>query len=79
MDIPWQASEGWLPLIRRLSPPRLLSAPRSPDHQLVAAHTVLVASGLKAAAAAEGHRWFVAGFESNDTLHADNPPYWHIS
>ncbi|MEU2432333.1 hypothetical protein ABZ611_23020 [Streptomyces sp. NPDC007861] len=52
---------------------------RSQTHQLVAAHTILVASGLKAAAAAKGHRWFVAGFETNNTLHADNPPHWHIS
>ncbi|MEV7992579.1 hypothetical protein AB0O67_11785 [Streptomyces sp. NPDC086077] len=52
---------------------------KSQIHQLVAAHTILVASGLKAAAAAKGHRWFVAGFETNNTLHADNPPHWHIS
>ena len=52
---------------------------RSQLHQLVAAHRILVAAGLKATAAAKGHRWFVAGFETNNTLHADNPPHWHIS
>ncbi|WP_049574850.1 hypothetical protein [Streptomyces sp. SBT349] len=52
---------------------------RSQTHQLVAAHRVLVESGLKATAAAKGHRWFVAGFETNNTLHADNPPHWHIT
>ncbi|GAA2120473.1 hypothetical protein [Streptomyces synnematoformans] len=52
---------------------------RSQLHQLVAAHRILVDSGLKATAAGKGHRWFVAGFETNNTLHADNPPHWHIS
>jgi hypothetical protein len=52
---------------------------RSQLHQLVAAHTVLRAAGLVDTAAAKGHRWFVAGFETNNTLHADNPPHWHIS
>ncbi|MGX1249571.1 hypothetical protein RKD48_002082 [Streptomyces ambofaciens] len=52
---------------------------RSQTHQLVAAHTIMVASGLKRAAAEKGHRWFLAGFETNNTLHADNPPHWYIS
>jgi hypothetical protein len=52
---------------------------RSQLHQLVAAHTVLRAAGLVDTAAAKGHRWFVAGFETNNTLHNDNPPHWHIS
>jgi hypothetical protein len=42
-------------------------------------HTILNASGLKAAAAAKGHRWFLQGFETNNTLHADNPPHWNLS
>ncbi|WP_114560756.1 hypothetical protein [Desertihabitans aurantiacus] len=52
---------------------------RSQVHQLFAASAVLRASGLQAAAAAKGHRWFVQGFETNNTLHADNPPHWHIT
>ncbi|MEU4425030.1 hypothetical protein AB0F81_30790 [Actinoplanes sp. NPDC024001] len=52
---------------------------RSQIHQVFAAHTILTASGLKAAAAAKGHRWFVQGFETNNTLHTDNPPHWNLS
>ncbi len=52
---------------------------RSQLHQLVATHAVLLDSGLKATAAAKGHRWFVAGFETNNAVHADNPPHWHVS
>jgi hypothetical protein len=52
---------------------------KSQSHQVFAAHAILSASGLKAAAAAKGHRWFVQGFETNNTLHTDNPPHWHIS
>lgn len=48
-------------------------------HQLFAAYRILLDSGLKAAAAARGHRWFLAGFETNNTLHSDSPPHWHIS
>jgi hypothetical protein len=52
---------------------------RSQTHQVFAAHAILRASGLLAAAAARGHRWFIQGFETNNTLHTDNPPHWHIS
>lgn len=55
------------------------NAARSQLHQLIATHAVLLDSGLKDTAAAKGHRWFVAGFETNNTLHTDNPPHWHIS
>lgn len=48
-------------------------------HQAFAAHAVLTASGLKAAAAARGHRWFLQGFETNNALHPDNPPHWNLS
>ncbi|MGX7674622.1 hypothetical protein [Plantactinospora sp. DSM 117369] len=52
---------------------------RSQIHQASAMHTILNASGLKAAAAAKGHRWFLQGFETNNTLHADAPPHWNLS
>jgi hypothetical protein len=52
---------------------------RSQIHQVFAAHAILTASGLKAAAAAKGHRWFLQGFETNNTLHSDNPPHWNFS
>ena len=52
---------------------------RSVVHQLVAAHTILRDSGLVEVAAAKGHRFVLMGFETNNTLHADNPPHWHIS
>lgn len=52
---------------------------RSVVHQLVAANYICHASGLVATAAAKGHRWVLMGFETNNTLHADNPPHWHIS
>ncbi|MFL6119632.1 hypothetical protein [Actinophytocola sp.] len=52
---------------------------RSVVHQLVATQAILLDSGLPAVAAAKGHRFAVMGFETNNTLHADNPPHWHIS
>ncbi|MGP4102975.1 hypothetical protein [Nonomuraea sp. KM90] len=52
---------------------------KSVVHQLVAAHAILRDSGLVEVAAAKGHRFVLMGFETNNTLHADNPPHWHIS
>jgi hypothetical protein len=52
---------------------------RSVVHQLIAAHAVLGDSGLTARAAAKGHRFVLMGFETNNTLHPDNPPHWHIA
>ncbi|MFC6021430.1 hypothetical protein ACFP2T_35340 [Plantactinospora solaniradicis] len=52
---------------------------RSQVHQAFATHAILNASGLKAAAAAKGHRWFLQGFETNNALHPDNPPHWNLS
>jgi hypothetical protein len=52
---------------------------RSVVHQLVAAHAIWRDSGMSARAAAKGHRFVLMGFETNNTLHADNPPHWHIS
>ncbi|MFY1672517.1 hypothetical protein ACN27G_21525 [Plantactinospora sp. WMMB334] len=48
-------------------------------HQLVAAHAICRDSGMVGIAAAKGHRFVLMGFETNNTLHADNPPHWHIS
>lgn len=52
---------------------------RSVVHQLVAAQAIFVDSGMPQVAAAKGHRFALMGFETNNTLHADNPPHWHIS
>ncbi|MFI1967401.1 hypothetical protein ACH429_25325 [Streptomyces pathocidini] len=52
---------------------------KSVVHQLVAAHTVFRDSGMVETAAAKGHRFVLMGFETNNTLHTDNPPHWHIS
>ncbi|MEQ7008837.1 hypothetical protein ABN028_21925 [Actinopolymorpha sp. B17G11] len=52
---------------------------RSVVHQLVAAHAICRDSGMVDVAAAKGHRFVLMGFETNNTLHADNPPHWHIS
>jgi hypothetical protein len=52
---------------------------RSVMHQLVAAQAIFLDSGMPEVAAAKGHRFAVMGFETNNTLHADNPPHWHIS
>lgn len=52
---------------------------RSVVHQLIAAHAIWRDSGMTARAAAKGHRFVLMGFETNNTLHADNPPHWHIS
>jgi hypothetical protein len=52
---------------------------KSVIHQLVAAHAILRDSGMVDVAAAKGHRFVLMGFETNNTLHADNPPHWHIS
>lgn len=52
---------------------------RSVVHQLVAAQAIFLDSGMPEVAAAKGHRFVLMGFETNNTLHADNPPHWHIS
>lgn len=46
---------------------------------LVASNAILVDSGLAATAAAKGHTWYLMGFETNNTLHPDNPPHWHMT
>lgn len=52
---------------------------RSVVHQLIASHAILTDSGMVEVAAAKGHRFVLMGFETNNTLHNDNPPHWHIS
>ncbi|TDV57552.1 hypothetical protein [Actinophytocola oryzae] len=52
---------------------------RSVVHQLIASYAIWKDSGMTAVAAAKGHRFALMGFETNNTLHADNPPHWHIS
>jgi hypothetical protein len=52
---------------------------RSVINQQFAAFWILVDSGLAAATAARGHFWAIQGFETNNTLHLDNPPHWHFS
>jgi hypothetical protein len=46
---------------------------------LVGAEAILKDSGLAATAAAKGHHWYLMGFETNNTLHPDNPPHWHMT
>jgi hypothetical protein len=48
------------------------------NHQ-VAVAAILQDSGLAAAAARRGHFYALMGFETNNTLHSDNPPHWHLS
>lgn len=52
---------------------------RSVVHQLVATHLIWRASGMVERAAEKGHRFVLMGFETNNTLHTDNPPHWHIA
>lgn len=46
---------------------------------LVAADAVLRDSGLAAQARGRGHFFALMGFETNNLLHVDNPPHWHLS
>lgn len=46
---------------------------------LVASNAVLVDSGLAEEARGRGHFFSLMGFETNNTLHADNPPHWHLA
>lgn len=52
---------------------------KSVIHQLVATYAIWRDSGLTATAAAKGHRFVLMGFETNNAVHPDNPPHWHIS
>lgn len=46
---------------------------------LVACEAILVDSGLAAEAARRGHFYALMGFETNNLMHLDNPPHWHLS
>lgn len=46
---------------------------------MVAAEAILQDSGLAAAARRRGHFFALMGFETNNLLHPDNPPHWHLS
>ncbi|HEU5470690.1 MAG TPA: hypothetical protein VFV67_08550 [Actinophytocola sp.] len=48
------------------------------NHQVAVAE-VLRDAGLAAEAARRGHFYALMGFETNNTLHQDNPPHWHLS
>lgn len=44
-----------------------------------AAEAILQDSGLAAEARRRGHFFALMGFETNNLLHLDNPPHWHLS
>jgi hypothetical protein len=46
---------------------------------LVATEAILRDSGLAAEARRRGHFFALMGFETNNLLHLDNPPHWHLS
>jgi hypothetical protein len=46
---------------------------------MVAAEAVLRDSGLIAEARRRGHFFSLMGFETNNPLHPDNPPHWHLA
>lgn len=52
---------------------------RAAIHYLVASEAILRDSGAIEAAAEKGHFWAIMGFETNNTLHTDNPPHWHLA
>jgi hypothetical protein len=54
-------------------------AVRAMTHLLVASYAIWRDSDMVAVAAAKGHRFALMGFETNNTLHPDNPPHWHLS
>jgi hypothetical protein len=66
--VTWWADRSWV-----------AGETRSVLHQLFASYWIIVDSGLAADAARRGHFWAVQGFETNNTLHLDNPPHWHFS
>lgn len=46
---------------------------------LAACDAILRDSGAAAEAARRGHFFALEGFETNNPLHQDNPPHWHLS
>lgn len=52
---------------------------RAVINYMIATEAVLRDSGLAAAARGRGHSFYLMGFETNNLLHLDNPPHWHLS
>jgi hypothetical protein len=52
---------------------------RAAINYLVATEAILQDSGLAAEARRRGHFYALMGFETNNLLHLDNPPHWHLS
>jgi hypothetical protein len=46
---------------------------------MVACEAILRGTGLLAEARRRGHFFVLEGFETNNLLHQDNPPHWHLS
>jgi hypothetical protein len=55
------------------------AATRTFINLLVACEAILQDSGLIAQARRRGHFFSLMGFETNNTLHSDNPPHWHLA
>jgi hypothetical protein len=52
---------------------------RAAVNYMVATEAILQDSGLAARASRRGHFFALMGFETNNPLHLDNPPHWHLS
>jgi hypothetical protein len=52
---------------------------RAAINYLVATEAILQDSGLAAEARRRGHFFALMGFETNNLLHLDNPPHWHLA
>lgn len=48
-------------------------------HYLLAGEAILLDSGAAEIAAGKDHIYALMGFETNNTLHPDNPPHWHLA
>jgi hypothetical protein len=48
-------------------------------NHMVAVDAILRDSGLAEQARSRGHFFALMGFETNNLLHVDNPPHWHLS
>lgn len=51
---------------------------RAVIHFKVASEAILIDSGIAETAHSKGHFLALMGFETNNTLHPDNPPHWHL-
>ncbi|MEN3608066.1 hypothetical protein AAH979_00815 [Plantactinospora sp. ZYX-F-223] len=48
-------------------------------NHMIASEAALRDSGLVAEARRKGHFFSLMGFETNNVLHPDNPPHWHLA